>query len=143
MSRDPDTYGRLNVLANPAAAGIWRTRHLEPDACEPFWLASDYIAEDNSAERVERQWLWDLVRQNVNPKEWAVLSMRYRRDMTYQEVGHALGLTGARIRQIEMKALRWLRYPPIANALYPHRDWRSLWPIKHRLFHRKLEDVNE
>lgn len=57
----------------------------------------------------------------LTPREQRVLTLRFGledgRTRTYEEVGKEVGVTRERIRQIETKALRKLRYPSRARAL--------------------------
>ncbi len=48
-------------------------------------------------------------RQRFGMRAKQVLIMRYLHDMTLEQVGHALGITRERVRQIESKALRMIR----------------------------------
>lgn len=40
-----------------------------------------------------------------------ILRMRYKKDMSYTEIGETLGISGERVRQIVIKCLRYLRKP--------------------------------
>jgi len=57
----------------------------------------------------------------LNEREQRVLQLRFGledgRDRTLEEVGRVFGVTRERIRQIEAKALRKLRYPNISMKL--------------------------
>jgi len=56
-----------------------------------------------------KKWImryWD----KLKPNQQRVIKMRYWDEMSYDEIGDELNLTKNRIRQIEMKALRVLRY---------------------------------
>ena len=67
----------------------------------------------------------DRVLSTLTPREEKVLRMRLgigeKSNHTLEEVGHVLGLTRERIRQIEAKALRKLQYPQ------GERYWRASW----------------
>mgnify|MGYP003164503869 CR=1 FL=1 len=58
---------------------------------------------------------------DLAPREAQVLRLRYgigtNKDHTLEEVGHALGLTRERVRQIESAAIRKLRSPEFQERL--------------------------
>jgi RNA polymerase sigma factor (sigma-70 family) len=58
---------------------------------------------------------------SLTPTEAKILRLRYgfgkSKEHTLEEIGSLLNLTGARIRQIEMKALRRLRHPSRSDDL--------------------------
>jgi DNA-directed RNA polymerase sigma subunit (sigma70/sigma32) len=47
----------------------------------------------------------------------AVLEMRWKHDMTLEEVGMALGVTRERVRQIESMAFRKIRNDPVLRKM--------------------------
>lgn len=47
---------------------------------------------------------------HLTAREQAVILMRYYDDMTLKAVGKELGITGDRVRQIEAKAFRKMKY---------------------------------
>lgn len=51
------------------------------------------------------------------PRAERVLCLRYFMDLTMEEVGELLGVTGVKIRQIEAQALRALRHPSRMNVI--------------------------
>ena len=57
----------------------------------------------------------DQILATLSPKEEKVIRLRFgigcEREHTLVEIGQEFGITGARIRQIEAKALRQLRHP--------------------------------
>lgn len=59
----------------------------------------------------------------LTPRQIEIIHMRFGfndRDgsrMTYKEVGEAFGITGARVRQVTLTALRWLRHPSRSRQL--------------------------
>lgn len=67
---------------------------------EPETLAPDF---DASVEYV--------LSTTLTEKESSIIRQRYKDGLTYAECGKILGVTRERIRQIESKAIRKLRYP--------------------------------
>lgn len=65
---------------------------------------------------------------SVLPERWReVVRMRIMEEMTADEVGEALGITGARVRQIEVRALRSLRAPRLGGLMVGHLKDDSFW----------------
>ena len=58
----------------------------------------------------------------LTTREQKILEMRYKQDMTLEEVAEAYNVTRERVRQIEAKALRKLRDPKRADSLRPFCD---------------------
>lgn len=88
---------------------------------------SDFIEDRNSiqpADAASRNLLKEKVIEvlsALSPREQRVLILRFGlddgRSRTLEEVGHEFGVTRERIRQIEAKALRKLRYPSRSSKL--------------------------
>lgn len=68
-------------------------------------------------EKIELQKQIKKVMLSISPREEKVLMMRFFEDKTLEEVGRALGIGPARIRQIEAKGLRKLRRPSSSKYL--------------------------
>ena len=70
---------------------------------------------------LDRREQTETVLRTLTPREAKVLKMRFGMgdgsEQTLEEVGQAFGVTRERIRQIEAKALRKLRYPPRSQHL--------------------------
>lgn len=71
-----------------------------------FVVAPD--EEDVAAAHEQRRTLAAAM-LSLTPREERVVRMRFGEEATYQDVGEVLGVTGARARQIELKALAKLR----------------------------------
>lgn len=76
------------------------------------------ITYDNTNYLYRNQLNKELVKilDNIPEKEKLILYYRFKYDMTYKEIGHKLGLSIERIRQMMEKALRRLRHP--SNSKY-------------------------
>jgi RNA polymerase sigma factor (sigma-70 family) len=68
------------------------------------------------------------VLETLTPREERVLRLRYGLDdgcpQTFREIGDGCGVGKERVRQIEAKALRKLRYPSRSRRLTPFREGR-------------------
>jgi len=84
-----------------------------------------YVSEDSVQELLENRDRTALVSEalaSLPPREAHVLRLRFgiggaRGESTHEEVGHVIGVTRERVRQIEMKAMRKLRHPSRSDAL--------------------------
>lgn len=47
--------------------------------------------------------------ERLTPREKKILTKRYFEEQTFREIGNDLGITGARVREIEAKAMRQVR----------------------------------
>lgn len=63
------------------------------------------VSADGEAERSE---IWDAI-ESLAPREGAIMKMRFLEGKTLEEVGSVLGLTRARIKQIQDASLKKLR----------------------------------
>ena len=81
------------------------------------------LVEERTAELSQSN---EQLQQEISERERAVLEMRFGlkdgRTHTLEEVGEAFNVTRERVRQIESKALRKLRYPGRGRKL---RDFLS------------------
>ncbi len=80
----------------------------------PPFMRGEYLLE--SPEKIyEAKERGEIIEKTMNevltPKQKLVLTLRFRKDKSLYEVGEELKLSPERIRQIESKALRKLRYP--------------------------------
>lgn len=66
---------------------------------------------------------------DLTDKEKLILALRFYEDMTLDEIGYVLKITGSRVRQSEAKALRKLRYPYRSSILIGNLDYSTLIPI--------------
>jgi len=90
-------------------------------------ILSDFIEDENAVapdESATHNWLRTDLEKALNslpPREVRILQLRYGlidgQTYTLEEVGRKMGVTRERIRQIEAKALRRLRYPVIRRKL--------------------------
>ena len=93
------------------------------DAVVGKFLAGDEVLPDEQIERSLRSQALHQALAALRERERQVLVLRYGLDddepKTLEEIGHRLGLTRERIRQIEVEALRRLASLPEIQAL-PH-----------------------
>jgi RNA polymerase sigma factor (sigma-70 family) len=90
-------------------------------------VALDRVDDPSDMEKVEKNIDLDRLKALVHrhmklltQNERDVLIMRIWKSMDLVQVGKALGLSKEHIRQIESKALRKLKVPPVANTLRQH-----------------------
>jgi RNA polymerase sigma factor (sigma-70 family) len=70
-----------------------------------------YLQDFSEIEEEQTKTLVDGVLETLTCKEQKVINLRFYQNLTYEESGHQLGVSGHRIRQIEARALRRLRHP--------------------------------
>lgn len=85
---------------------------------------------------------------SMTPREKSVIRMRYGQEMTLEAVGNEIGVKKERVRQIEAKALRKLRYTEgagyvIRNGVKAYINMRILKGIEHGMKQKEaaLEEV--
>lgn len=72
---------------------------------------------DRFIDRDKKISLWDIVEDNTTDKENLVIVNRYKCKKTREDIGNIIGVSGERVRQIEVAALRKLRSPRIKRML--------------------------
>ena len=114
--QDPEYqyYGGKNPLSAPIPID-------DPEVAE--------LPTDDSLEKLEANIDIDRLRNtlkstmsSLNPNERSVLTQRFFKDMTLDQVAYFMRLTRERVRQIEAKALRKMRHPTRADHLAPFVD---------------------
>lgn len=137
----PDRLGREpsdDELAAACGVAPWRFNALRGAAATPASLDAPASGDDENtlgdlledsavalpdlvAQRIAREQLGRLL-ATLPERERALLSLRHGLDgagpRTLQEVGAALGISGERTRQLEVRALRQLRAHPLAANLF-------------------------
>lgn len=122
MSRG-EHYGKLNWVNLPSEVKrIWSTRNHELEE-PPSWRWS-WEHEEPAGERAERA---DLVRKLLDAtpltaRECEALELTILREHTLDEVATMWGVTRERVRQIQVKALRRLRWHSKALQGLPAGD---------------------
>ena len=113
-------YGTLAGV-DQAVRTIWNTRGNEPRPLSGEPVPEIPDESDPMRGRDAKALLAKLLEQCTR-REVAVLTMRYIHEMTYEEVGCVLHVTGARVRQIEKKAMLRARWGRISD-----KDVRSFF----------------
>ncbi len=76
--------------------------------------SDDLSPEEECINSARRENLYDAFTKCLKPREIRIMTMRFGLDggstMTLQEIGDAYNITRERVRQIELTALRKLRY---------------------------------
>ena len=105
-------YGELQIhKANTPVRGLWYSRHEEPPPVEFYQLCDREWQDPTEHERsLDRRWLAAALMDRLTEKHHDVLFMRYVEDMTLEEIGKFYGVTSERIRQIELNAIRRIKY---------------------------------
>lgn len=81
-------------------------------ACSGHGVAEDYYTEsfeNDLFEHLETEELVDQLMTRLTERERTVITYRFWKQMTLEEVAHQLNLSRGRVQQIEAKALRSLR----------------------------------
>lgn len=95
----------------------------EDQGTELMEMLEDHSILDTEKRVTEQFFIKELdsVLRTLTDKEHRIIKLRFGLDgnnpHTLEEIGHQLGVTRERIRQIEAKALRKLRHPSRANRL--------------------------
>lgn len=111
------SYGTVMSLDEPAG---------EEEDCSLYEVipgTSNF--EDKVIEKVMRETpgsIWDIVRANTNDQENHVIIGRYAKKRSLESLGSELHVSRERVRQIEVKALKKLRYPRILRELQKRYD---------------------
>ncbi len=115
-------------LAEPAKTTIKQMRHIYPEIEQRQNFIIKVIEQEEKrfsetrsiAEQLLKEQI-DEVISTLTPREQRVLRLRFGlddgRSWTLEEVGKEFGITGARISQIQTKALRKLRHPSRGRKL--------------------------
>lgn len=107
-------YGELVGAANAEVMRIWRSRHEELPLLDPVEFDSVDNIIDIERSVIEKDIIkkyLDNAKSFLTKREAYVIDMRFRCELTMEEVGVSLEITKERVRQIEAKALRKMRHP--------------------------------
>jgi RNA polymerase primary sigma factor len=129
----PVEYLFPDSLISAIKAGVFSKREVNLREPEIVYLSEvsqkllpSYNPEDDLIEEADRDLLRGKLLQileTLTPREQRVIELRFGLEdgegRTLFEVGRMFGVTSARIRQIEDKALRRLRYPKRSKLLKP------------------------
>jgi RNA polymerase primary sigma factor len=61
--------------------------------------------------------LWQIVKERTTPEEYFVIDCRFKKSISLDATGKAIGKTGQMARQIEYSALRKLRYSKVFKSI--------------------------
>lgn len=106
-------YGTL-VGATPELRAMWFNRDLEPELLSGEQVP-DIASDDEPMRARDAKALLQRLLERCTKREEAVLVMRYMMDMSLQEVGTQLEVTRERVRQIEYKAMRKIRWKTVSD----------------------------
>lgn len=91
------------------------------DICLSDFVIGSNGIENDIVDRIidsdKKTSLWDIVEDNTTDKENLVIVYRYKGKKTREDIGNEIGVSGERVRQIEVAALRKLRSPRIKRML--------------------------
>ena len=72
---------------------------------------------DQIIEKDKKGSLWGIVEENTSELENKVIVSRYKQELTLEATGKEIGVSRERIRQMESKALKKLRYPTVKRTI--------------------------
>lgn len=94
----------------------------------------------DTREIVEYSLMRDALEEQLDtllPREALILRLRFFDELTLKQIGEICKVTPERIREIEAKALRKLRYPSRAKKLYPYL------PEENQIYQSMLEEQDK
>lgn len=116
MLRKPK-YGELASRNNKAWYAIWRSRDDELQESEPCGWSDEKETEASGLEDdvdliFARRKVVGILNSShaITRRERLVLTLLYLREMTPEDVGRVIDVTGSRVKQIEEKALRRVKH---------------------------------
>ncbi len=107
------THGTLNGVAWEVKR-LWFQRDIEPELLSGEEIPDEPHEPEPMHER-DAKVLANTLLQLCRPQEVRVLTMRFMEEMTLQQIADVLGVTRERIRQIELKAMRRIRYRSMSD----------------------------
>lgn len=100
----------LLLIARRAAIDRWRRERLL--ARHPFAVRRDEAARDAALDRIEF-WSWlEALAAVLTERQRAAVVLRYRGDLTDEQIGEVLGLSASGVRSLLARALANLRRHP-------------------------------
>ncbi len=119
---------------HPKVGDLWRSRHQEPGGQEfdglPEWMITEPMPQEDLADL--QRIIGEYIDGVLTKREMMVIRMRFWDELTLEECGEKLGVTGTRAGQIYLKAMRKLRHPSITVVLRQYSQWSEwfAWLIK-------------
>lgn len=83
-----------------------------------FGFPKDICVSDQAAIKEIEENIEYVLNNTMTPEEAGIIRMRFRGEMSLEDVGKTFGKTRERIRQLELKALRKLRHPSRSKAIF-------------------------
>lgn len=110
----------------------------------PYNLAYAIFVDFGKAVMVYSVDLIKCIDEELTEREAKCLRLYYKHGMTYNEVGDAIGVTGARVREIVSKCLRKLRHPARTRQYMLH-TWGELEFTKYEndKLLKRLNDIDQ
>jgi DNA-directed RNA polymerase specialized sigma24 family protein len=121
-------YGKLNVKSmNNAVHDIWLSRHTELPEIPTSPLPGPLIAPDDYAQLEIQDFVQKAFEYTAFNKNEGVVVLLRMAGYTLVEIGQMLGVTRARVREIEANALRRLKdsFKRLERNLPPRKDRKS------------------
>lgn len=109
------TYGRLHSVQHRQACNIWRSRFDEPPLEEPCFTVAQLDRTVQDVSDVRR--LLNAVLDECMPARCAEILVARTDGLTLDEIGHTLGITRERVRQLERVAIAKARQALRAHGI--------------------------
>ncbi len=124
LHKDPETIRKLIELNEPINSmsihlGDGGDKDLDNIIADDFAVDPQEMVEQHDMQMSMQTWLAHLTERQRQVLEWR-FGLNGREQVTLEQVGHAIGLTRERVRQIQMEALARLRQLLEGNGLSSH-----------------------
>jgi len=136
-------HGELQAAKNPEAYKIWLTRNNELELLEPICYSKEFLEPDPFVQDLGSRFM-NLLNEICTPLQIEIIRRRIDGE-TLEDIAKTNGVTRERIRQIEGKALRQLRYKcrkldeDICSRVLDYKPPKPAWIKEHDLY-RELDE---